>query len=184
MKMLLICLMMCLATLTTEAQVLTSVTTRKVYENATANNGGKFAYDAEYNAAGDISTIMIYKKNVRNKGNVTLKPISRYEYVYDVDGTLLSKTIFTWHHNDWQCMGRHDYTLTSSLYSVEYSRWNQKKKIFDSPVEKMVYTLKANDSINIVAYYHRYYEESPLTLESQVTVIGLPFHMDNQLTQK
>ena len=121
MKKLMICSMMCLTVLAAKAQVLTSVTVNKVYENAVKESGDGFAYETERNGNDNITTMYVYQKKTRGKGAVDLKPVCRYQYVYAANGLLSSCTKSVWRKGGWQLFGRHAYMLTEESIAC-YSR--------------------------------------------------------------
>ncbi len=184
MKKLVICSMMCLATMATKAQVMTSATINKVYEQSIVESGKKFAYNADRDEAGNITTMYVYKKKNMRRGDVSLEPVCRYEYDYAVDGMLNSRITSVWNDGEWHLLGRYDFNLMADMYSVEYSRWNATSGDFDKAVEKMTYTLLPDDSVNHISCYQRDDEGKPYQLAWEVEVTELPFYMNGFLTQR
>lgn len=142
MKKLVLAAMMCVAAMSTKAQVLTSKTINNVYEAVTNQTNSDYAFNAEWTGK-NITTMYVYKKDSSHKGMVTLKPHLKYEYSYAADGTLASRVAYHWtdSQNGWICAARHEYTLDGDKYYAEYSRYNHTTNSFDLPVEKMVYSL-------------------------------------------
>ena len=184
MKKLFFATVMCLATLATKAQVLTAETISDVYEQAMNGTEGDFAYNVERNADGRIATAFVYERRWGRRGAVSLKPRYQYDYAYDADGLLLSRTTRRWHQGQWVCTGRLDYTTTTGAYSVEYSRWNPRKGSFDEPLDKTTYTLLPDTSVNHVYTYHRAAGSQPYQLAWLVAVNNLPLLRDELLTQQ
>lgn len=182
MKKFMIFSMMCLMALTAKAQVLTSATVNKVYQSAIKESGDEFAYETERDDNDNITTMYVYQKENRHKGKDNLKPVCRYQYVYTADGLLSSRTKSLWRKGDWQLFGRHDYTLTDDSYTVEFSRWNKKKAVYDLPLGRMTYTLMPDHSVANIACYFRQYNDTPLELAWQAPVESLPISMDYYLT--
>ncbi len=182
MKKLFVCSMMCLMALASEAQVITSATINKVYEEVSADNSNEFVYNAEYDDNGCIIAQDVYRNVPRGKGDLNLIPTLRYHYAYHADGTLASRTKFEWRGGKWQCYGKLDYTLSDGRYTVEYSRWNRKKSDFDLPCGQMTYTLLANDEVTSVACYYRHHKNSPLELAWTTTVEHQPVDIDYYLS--
>ena len=177
MKKLMICSMMCLTVLASKAQVLTSVTVNKVYENAVKESGDGFAYETERNGNDNITTMYVYQKKTRGKGAVDLKPVCRYQYVYAANGLLSSCTKSVWRKGGWQLFGRHAYMLTDNTYIVEFSRWNKKKTDYDLPLGRMTYTLLPNESTESIACYSRQGKNGSLELEWQMVTECQPINM-------
>lgn len=183
MKKLVFAMMMCLTATMTQAQVLDEQTVSKVYDDAVMRNECEFAYDAEYD--GDaITTLYVYKKKQWRRGDVTLTPTYQYQYAYDADGRLLSRTTLRWYNGEWLTMGRLDYTVALATYSVEYSRWNPRRQQFDRPAEKMTYTLIGDCAVDRVSCYQRLNDRADYQLLWQAFIVGQPMADDNYLTQK
>ena len=155
MKKFMICSMMCLMALTSNAQVMTSATVDKIFDTVSQASDAEFVYNADRDADGKIATMVVYQEQPQRKGNFTLKPIYRYQYNYAADGMLTSRTKYVWRKNQWQCAGRHSYSLDAGFYTATYSRWNKKKADFDEPVGKITHTLMPDESIEAHVYLHR-----------------------------
>ena len=175
MKKLAFAILMCVAAMSAKAQVLTSKTVNNIYETVINQNDGDFAFNAERTGS-DITTMYVYKKDANRKGIVTLKPHMKYEYSYAADGTLASRVSYRWNdaQNQWACTSRHDYDLVFGKYLAQYSRFNHKTNSFDEPVDKMVYSLMPDDSVNYVSSYHRDQPNADFQLVSEAAVKGLP----------
>ena len=184
MKKFMISSMMCLMALTSNAQVMTSATVDKVYNTVSQATDAAFVYNADRDADGNIATMVVYQEKTLRKGDFTLKPIYRYQYTYAADGMLTSRTKYVWHKNQWQCAGRHNYSLDGGCYTATYSRWNKKKAQFDEPVGQITYTLLPDESIASVACYSRERGHADLQLEWQAPVESHTLNMDYYLTQK
>ena len=78
MKKLAFAILMCVTAMSVKAQVLTSKTINKVYEEVTNKTDGDFAFNAEW-TGNDITTMFVYKKDYSRKGMVILKPHRKYE---------------------------------------------------------------------------------------------------------
>ena len=184
MKKFMVSSMMCLMALTSNAQVMTSATVDKIFDTVSQANDAEFVYNADRDADGKIATMVVYQEQPQRKGNFTLKPIYRYQYNYAADGMLTSRTKYVWRKNQWQCAGRHSYSLDAGFYTATYSRWNKKKADFDEPVGKITYTLMPDESIASVACYTRQRSKTDLQLEWQAPVESHTLNMDYYLTQK
>jgi hypothetical protein len=184
MKKFMISSMMCLMALTSNAQVMTSATVDKIFDTVSQASDAEFVYNADRDADGKIATMVVYQEQPQRKGNFTLKPIYRYQYNYAADGMLTSRTKYVWRKNQWQCAGRHSYSLDAGFYTATYSRWNKKKADFDEPVGKITYTLMPDESIASVACYTRQRSKTDLQLEWQAPVENHTLNMDYYLTQK
>jgi hypothetical protein len=174
--------MMCLMAMASEAQVITSATVNKVYEEVSADASNGFVYNAEYDDNGCIIAQDVYRNVPCGKSDLNLIPTLRYHYAYHADGTLASRTKYEWRGGKWQCYGKLDYTLSDGRYTVEYSRWNRKKSDFDLPCGQMTYTLLANDEVTSVACYYRHHKNSPLELAWTTTVEHQPVDIDYYLS--
>ncbi len=181
MRQFIISAVLFLSAMTAQAQLMTSTTVNKLYEESIKENSNDFYYNAERDSNGNITTMYVYKKN---SDVDMLRPVCRYRYDYADDGMLRCRTMYVWKRGQWRCSGRHDYTLTAGHYNVEYSRWNRKASDFDKATEKMTYTLLSNDSVNHVSYYKRKHTDQPFLLSWQVSVEGQSFRMEDFLTQK
>ena len=173
---------MCLMAMASEAQVITSATVNKVYEEVSADTSNGFVYNAEYDDNGCIIAQDVYRNVPCGKSDLNLIPTLRYHYAYHADGTLASRTKYEWRGGKWQCYGKLDYTLSDGRYTVEYSRWNRKKSDFDLPCGQMTYTLLANDEVTSVACYYRHHKNSPLELAWTTTVEHQPADIDYYLS--
>ena len=184
MKKFMISSMMCLMAMTSNAQVMTSATVDKVYNTVSQTPDAEFVYNADRDADGNIAEMVVYQEQPQRKGSFTLKPVHRYQYTYAADGMLTSRTKYVWHKNQWQCAGRHNYSLDGGCYTATYSRWNKKKAQFDMPVGQITYTLLPDESIASVACYSRDRRHADLQLEWQASVASHTMNMDHYLTQK
>ena len=174
MKKFMISSMMCLMALTSNAQVMTSATVDKIYDNVSQAGDTEFVFNADRDADGKIVEMVVSQQN----------PVYRYLYSYAADGMLTSRTKYVWHKQQWQCAGRHDYSLAAGLYTASYSRWNKKKACFDEPVGMIAYTLLPDESIASVACYSRQRSNADLHLKWQAPVESHTLNMDYYLTQK
>ena len=174
MKKLVLSAMMCLVAMTTTAQVITSEIVNNAYLSASSASDSKFAYNVESDDNDYITTMNVFNKTVRQNGDIDLKPSCRYEYDYADDGMLLSRTMYAWQNEGWQCVGQLHYILAGDLYTVEYSRWNQKTASFDAANEMMTYTLLPDSSTSNVCFYQRSLNGDSYKLSWQVSVTGQP----------
>ena len=184
MKKFMISSMMCLITLTSNAQVMTSATVDKIFDAVSQANDTEFVFNVDRDADGNIATMVVYQELLQRKADFTLKPIYRYQYAYAADSMLTSRIKYEWRKQQWQCVGRYDYSLASGCYTVTYSRWNKKKAQIDEPVGQITYTLLPNESIACVACYSRQRNKTDLQLEWQLPVESYTMNMDHYLTQK
>lgn len=180
MKKLVLTTMMCLATLATQAQVLTSQIISDIYEQLITGDDEGFVYNADRDSTdGRIATLYVYRRT-----GDALTPLYQYRYDYDACGCLLARTTFTWRRGDWRPAGRLGYSLLADSYSVEYSRWNRRLADFDQPVDKMTYMLHAGGQPGYVYGYHRRHAGEPYELKMQVVLVDeVPFGHDHLLTQ-
>lgn len=184
MKQLVLISVMCLSTLFAKAQVMTSETVNNIYASISGDEKAKFAYNGEYDDNGKMMTMTVYQKEYYRNGQEGLKPVCRYQYEYDKDNLLKNRIKYVWKKDQWQCIGRHEYTLSTGYYIASYSRWNKKTSDFDAPVEKLVYTLLPDNSICQINYYHCKRHHDELLLAWQMPVINSPYYNDLFLTQK
>ena len=184
MKKFMISSMMCLMALTSNAQVMTSATVDKIFDTVSQATDAEFVYNADRDADGKIATMVVYQEQRQQKGSFSLKPVYRYQYNYAADGMLTSRTKYVWRKNQWQCAGRHNYSLDAGFYTAAYSRWNNKKADFDEPVGKITYTLMPDESIASVACYSRQRSNTDLQLDWQAPVESRTMNVDYYLTQK
>ena len=181
MKTLALSAMMCLAAMTSTAQVITSDIVNNAYLSVATASDGKFAYNVECDENDYITTMNVFNKTVLQNGDIELKPSCRYEYDYASDGMLLSRTMYVWKNEGWQCVGQLQYSLTDDLYTVEYSRWNQNTTRFDPASEMMTYTLMPDNTAYNVSCYHRNHNAKSYQLAWQVSVTGQPSFEPNLL---
>ena len=174
MKTLALSAMMCFAAMTSTAQVINSEIVNNAYLSAASASDSKFAYNVEYDDNDYITTMNVFNKTVLQNGDIELKPSCRYEYDYAADGMLLSRTKYVWQNEGWQCVGQLQFSLTDDLYTVEYSRWNQKTASFDAANEMMTYTLLPDSSTSNVCFYQRSLNGDSYKLSWQVSVTGQP----------
>ena len=174
MKTLALSAMMCLAAMTSTAQVITSDIVNNAYLSVATASDGKFAYNVECDENDYITTMNVFNKTVLQNGDIELKPSCRYEYDYASDGMLLSRTKYVWQNEGWQCVGQLHYILAGDLYTLEYNRWNQKTASFDAANEMMTYTLLPDSSTSNVCFYQRSLNGDSYKLSWQVSVTGQP----------
>ena len=184
MKTLALSAMMCLVAMTTNAQVITSDIVNNAYMSVATSGDGKYAYSVDCDDNDYITSMTVYKKNVRQNGDIDLKPSCQYQYEYASDGMLLSRTMYVWQNEGWQCVGQLHYSLTDDLYSVEYSRWNQKTTSFDDASEMMTYTLLPDNTACNVSCYLRNNSGKSYQLAWEFSVIGQPSYDPNLLARK
>ena len=175
MKKLVFATMMCVAAMSAKAQVLTSETVKNVYEVVSTKANSKFAYNADF-IGNDITTMYVYKTNDDCRGMLTLTPYLKYDYAYAADGTLASKVTYRWndYQTGWTCAARREYTVDDTTYSIAYSHYNPVANCFDLPVDKMVYSLMPDDSVNNVSCYHRDDSSSQFQLVSEILITDQP----------
>ena len=169
MKTLALSAMMCLAAMTSTAQVINSEIVNNAYQSVATASDSVECDDNDY-----ITTMNVFNKTVLQNGDIELKPSCRYEYDYASDGMLLSRTKYVWQNEGWQCVGQLHYMLAGDLYTVEYSRWNQKTASFDAANEMMTYTLLPDSSTSNVCFYQRSLNGDSYKLSWQVSVTGQP----------
>lgn len=184
MKRMMILMMTCLMALATEAQVITSATVSNAYEKAAMACGGEFAYNAEYNADGDIVAMEVYRKRVRRGDVVSLRPVCRYQYVYAADGLLSSRVKQVWRSDKWQPSGKHDYQLSDALYTVEYSCWSSREGGYGQPLSMMTYSLQPDRTVASVACYRRHRGAAAMELEWLAVVDSQFAGLDYDLTKE
>ena len=174
MKTLALSAMMCLVAMTSTAQVINSEIVNNAYQSVATASDSKFAYNVECDDNDYITTMNVFNKTVLQNGDIELKPSCRYEYDYAADGMLLSRTKYVWQNEGWQCVGQLQFSLTDDLYTVEYSRWNQKTASFDAANEMMTYTLLPDSSTSNVCFYQRSLNGDSYKLSWQVSVTEQP----------
>lgn len=184
MKKLFIAAMMCLTTLFVQAQVITSETINAHYLSAIKGSQKLFAYNAESDDDGNITTMYVYKKRVQNNGDLSLEPVCSYHYEYAPDGELTSRTMYLWTIDRWECARKLEFMLIADLYVVEYSRWNEETGTFDEPVEKISYTLNPDSSVHEVCHYLREQKGSPYQLACHFSVSDDDAFLDDFLTER
>ncbi len=184
MKQLVLFSVMCLSTLFAQAQVMTSETINQVYATVSEENSSEFVYNGDRDQKGRLTVMTVYKKDNAGDGSVELMPVCHYLYDYTTDGLLKSCTNYVWRKSDWQCTGRHDFTLEGSNYTTAYSRWNKEHADFDPVAEQLVYVLLPDSSICQVSYYQRERHHDALKLAWRVPVENAVYNSDVFLTQK
>ena len=183
MKTLVLSAMMGLAAMTSTAQVITADIVNISYQSVATSNEGQYAYNVNCDDNDYITTMYVFKKNVRMNGDVNLKPSCQYQYEYADDGILLRRTTYVWHNNEWKCTGRLSYTLTDDLYSVEYSRWNPNTACFDEASEMMTYSLLPDYTAFNVSWFLRSRRSDSYKLSWQVYVTDQPSFEPNLLAE-
>jgi len=170
MKKYLFLCMMCLATMSSQSQVLTSETIVKLYEKVTTGSDNGLVYNADWHN-GAIDTLWVYETSSCGKDFDVLKPYYKYSYSYDDNGLLTSRTTYRWHEGEWHTTCRYNYNHAPHCYTVEYSRYNHRKNTFREPADKMLFWLLANDQVSSVDFYHRNHWSEPYELVSQTEMI-------------
>lgn len=178
MKKLVFSILMCVATISAKAQILTSEIINNIYEAVSNQSDGDFVFNADKSGS-NITSMYVYKKVCNSQNIVTLIPHRKYDYAYAADGTLISRIIYHWSENQaaWTSAARYDFTLAEGKYNIEYSRYKPLAQAFDQPVEKMVYTLLPDDSADYVCCYHRNRPSSPFQLVSETYIGSEPLLM-------
>ncbi len=184
MKRFILFSVMCFSAIMAQAQVITSKSINKIYVSMIEDNNNAFAYNGDYDDLGRMTSLTVYTKETDRKGRVYLTPAYRYLYEYDSNGLLTSRVNHVWQHNEWRCLGRHDYSLKDEVYTATYSRWNKKLSSFDAVAEKMDYTLLPDSSASYISYYHREHNRDSLYLTWQMPVINFAQQSDRLLTRK
>jgi hypothetical protein len=171
MKKLFFAIMMCIASVTANAQVLTAETVNDVYEKSVRETKGDFAYNAEW-TENKITTMYIYKKRYSDNGELILRPHLKYDYSYAADGTLTSRVASRWTgcQDNWDCIARYDYNLSDDKYTIEYSRYNPVSGKFEQPFEMMVNILTPTNDINYISYYQRNIPTDTFDLDNELYV--------------
>ena len=165
MKKLVVSLLMCLAAISMQAQVLTSKTVNDIFDEVSTIGEPGFAYNADYAADGTIETMYVYQRR-----NDTLKPFRQYRYAYSPDGLLLTRTILRWHNGKWVNVARLDYSLQNHHYTVDYSRYSHRNHSFDAPIDRMVYKLQPDDQAVCVTFFHRERSTADFQLTAHVDI--------------
>ncbi len=184
MKQLVVFSVMCLSTLFAKAQVMTSETVNDVYASVIAEDKARFAYNGEFDDNGRMTGMTVYQKDSYRDGQECLNPVCQYEYDYTTDGLLKSRVKYVWHRDQWQCCGRHDYTLEGNIYTAAYSRWDKKSADFAAATEKIVYTLLPDNSTCHISFYQSKHHHDTLQLAWQIPVTTATDVTDYLLTQK
>ena len=178
MKKLVFAILMCLASLSLQAQVITFATVARSYGQLTLLSESDFAYSADFSGY-TLTTMYVYTRHQDRRGVTTLEPYRMHRYVYDADGMLLSRTTHAWQHKAWQPVGQLSYSRHACSYQVAYSRWNARAARFDAPVDMMTYTLLSDAVVNDICCYHRERPADAFTLAFRVFVDELPFYPDS-----
>ena len=139
-------LIISMMTLIANAQVITANSILENYQNATQNENSEFCYNVEM-ADGRITIQYVYRK-VGDNGN-ELRPSIQYQYEYDSADRLLSRTKLRWDNvsKKWQTDSRLDYSYTADSFTVETRKWNDSKRQYGQPINKMAYQILPNSSL-------------------------------------
>ena len=157
MKTLVLSAMMGLAAMTSTAQVITADIVNISYQSVATSNEGQYAYNVNCDDNDYITTMYVFKKNVRMNGDVDLKPSCQYQYEYADDGILLSRTTF--------------------------SRWNPNTACFDEASEMMTYSLLPNYTAFNISWFLRSRRSDSYKLSWQVYVTDQPSFEPNLLAE-
>ena len=133
-------------TIIANAQVITANSILENYQNATLNENSDFCYNVEM-ADGRITTQYVYRK-VGDNGN-ELRPSIQYQYEYDSADRLLSRTKLRWDNvsKKWQTDSRLDYSYATDSFTVETRKWNDSKRQYGQPINKMAYQILPDSSL-------------------------------------
>lgn len=183
MKQICIFLLMCLTSFFAQAQVLTSETISKVYNNAVMENSNELGYDALFDANGRIAKRTVYKKTTNRKGRMDEIPSCYCQYEYYNDGLLKSLTKYIWRDNAWKCVGKYDYTLFANLYTITFSEWNQRQSEFGKVSERVDYLLSSDGAVNNINYIKRLKNSDVLYLDKQISFCNPSKYPNRILTQ-
>ncbi len=174
MKQFVFATLMCIASMSAKAQVLTSETVKNGYETVINMPESDFSYNVDY-SGDDITTMYVYQKTGDGK-NIQLTPYRKHEYTYATDGTLISKVTSQWDdmNNRWTIASRYDYSLNHDTYSIEYSHYDKKVNSFELPVEKMIYILQPCSDVHNISHYRRQNSSTPYQLISEIQFTEMP----------
>ncbi len=139
-------LIISMMTLIANAQVITANSILENYQNAAQNEDSEFCYNVEM-SDGRITTQYVYRK-VGDNGT-ELRPSIQYQYEYDSADRLLSRTKLRWDNvsKKWQTDSRLDYNYTADSFTVETRKWNDGKRQYGQPINKVAYQILPNKSL-------------------------------------
>ena len=180
MKKSLIVAAMMLLTAAAQAQTITASDVMATYQNAVNNTDGKYCYNADVEQ-GVVRTQYVYLKVKEGRGRhaiQTLRPHLKYQYDYDNEGRLLTRTTQLWNGDlaDWQPTCQLSYTYLPGQNIVECSYWDSLGQSFEHPQSKVVYEVLPNASIGFVSNYHRVKGQADYVLSEMMAVPNQMFY--------
>ena len=180
MKKSLIVAAMMLLTAAAQAQTITASDVMATYQNAVNNTDGKYCYNADVEQ-GVVRTQYVYLKVKEGRGRhaiQTLRPHLKYQYDYDNEGRLLTRTTQLWNRDlaDWQPTCQLSYTYLPGQNIVECSYWDSLSQSFLHPQSKVVYEVLPNASIGFVSNYHRVKGQADYVLSEVMAVPNQMFY--------
>jgi hypothetical protein len=107
-----------------------------------------------------------------------LKPMYKYDFVYDAQNRVVEKHISKWEAGDgeWFRLHKLTYTYTGEALTIEFSRWNRTKETYGDVSEKSVYALKKDRFTSYSNYTRKTSSDEWKQVTSYLMDIPANFH--------
>jgi hypothetical protein len=131
-----------------------------MYMSANQNSENTYCYNADVENNHVVAQYVYDRKTVANGNSeyIVLNPKIKYDYVYDSEDRLITRTTSRWDGGEWQPCDKMEYEYTPMGYCVTLSHWDLFRQRFNKPEVKTVYTLMPDDThLNVSTYIcHNY----------------------------
>lgn len=97
------------------------------------------------------AVLMCTSLNANAANNTSLQ----HSYEYDAEGRITNRTAYAWNGEDWQPALQWTYSYNDNGYTVEFSRYDCRRRRFSEPTDKVVYFFTPDSSAAFVTTYQR-----------------------------
>lgn len=107
----------------------------------------------EFVTNNEITGEVITAKNIYRNEDGHLYRHLRYTYIYDNENRVISKEAAKWDSvkEVWSPCFKMNVEYSANEVTVDYARWNDRSKAYNSNVEKVVYVLNDNNATLLLA---------------------------------
>ncbi len=137
-----------LKTLTIMGTIITAATIMAMYLNSTGNMNSQYCYNADIEN-GQVTTMYVYERQ-----GESLSGKFEYRYEYDAEGRVASKTVMKRDAATGRLVPdcRYDFAYTAGGYTMEHSRWNERRRAFDPADSRTCYAAQGDGLVSVTSY--------------------------------
>ena len=88
----------------------------------------------------------------------------QHRYGYDAEGRITTRTAYAWNGEEWQPALQWNYSYNDNGYTVEFSRYDCRRRRFSEPTDKVVYFFTPDSSAAFVTTYQRQEPTAPFQI--------------------